>query len=305
MPKINNPKEISRSFKKRQNGPASTFAISAELYAPGEEEAPQMMYDGSFSLFRPVILKDGTSVRSSINIDEIPALLEKSRYFFNKYMDVQYEKSFETIKASSEAGDSPAYTVKLTAGQYKGRTPAEILMADPSATKALNEHYKWLKENLPKYKNNQRVMDAIVEAAKLFEEGKLSAETVTKTVNHGSIVLYKPVTKPLVRKTNDKGACFTYELSIIGYLDDDYPVEVTIRNYYAPVITKEDGTINVVASQKTDEKKFSFRLSFEEWCYHIDRIRSIKSVYEAGTGPALMKRADQIDRQNREEAKRN
>ena len=43
------------------------------------------------------------------------------------------------------------------------------------------------------------------------------------------------------------------------------PIEIEIKNYFAPVIKRENGLLNVMAKEKEEEIKNVFPMTMNEW----------------------------------------
>lgn len=262
-------------------------------------EAPLEMYN-SFSRF-PIVLisNDKKAATGNIPIDDMEQLLVRSEFAMSKQM----ERELNPVSASSREQLSPAYTVKMLAGDMKGKTPAEVLLSNPEDLETnknkLNNHYKWLQENVSKFPNNQSIMNAIADASKLLQTGQLKATSV----NSGTFVLLDPGMRPLIRKTDKKGNCFVYEIKITWIFDNNYPVQVEVTNYYAPV-TKDPqkGLLNVQKKQmdRSTLIQNKMSLSVKEWNKVIRGIKRSMSIFESMNGAVAWKEAIDLDRANRE-----
>ena len=59
-----------------------------------------------------------------------------------------------------------------------------------------------------------------------------------------------------------------------------YPVEITIRNYWAPVNVMDDGTIRVAQKEATDRVEKTMRIGEAEWLNHLRTIRDDMTTFE-------------------------
>ena len=143
----------------------------------------------------------------------------------------------------------------LTMGTYKGRSPYDILASDPGQVDGLVRQREFLMKNADKYPRNKAQADAISAALTLFESGQMNqAEGETAAQTHRTTVLFAPLPHPLVRKEAD-GLCPTYELEIDWVHGNEYPVEIRIRNYKAPVVRRESGAVNVQTSGRKERSR--------------------------------------------------
>jgi len=230
-----------------------------------------------------------------MNVKEMQDLFLRTDFAFNKSME------FECAPVAAHA-DSPAYTVKITSGVLKGKTPAEVLI-ETGNVDALNNQYVWLKNNLKKFPKNKIQMDAIMDAAKLFKEGRLeAAETVVKP----RIRLYpagQPTPKPLRRKPRADGKCFVYEMEIFWNVGDTYPIEIIIRNYWAPVKEMEDKTIRVVQKEAEDKIERTMRLGEADWLNHIRAIKDDMDSFKMMNAKATRADSERTLWENRQKEK--
>lgn len=272
-----------------------TLGIEARLSPTDvkEGESPLEMYN-HFSRF-PVVLigDDRKAATANIPIAEMQMLIRRSEYAMNKQM----EREMSPVSASSDAPLSAAYTTRIVSGEMKGKTPAEVLLAEADGQNKLNQHYQWLQNNLSKYPNNKKIMDAIADAAALQKAGKL-----TQQVSRNTFSLLDIGMRPLIRKTNAKNNCFVYELSVSWVFDQNYPVQIEISNYYAPVTKTDKGLLNV---QKKNMEKDSLvsvkmKLSFMEWNSVIEGVKRTMRIFENSHGAAAFQSASREDRKNRE-----
>lgn len=301
-----NPLEICAIVHKNQ-----TFAIQNGLSPAGEgngvqgdENQPLRLYS-SISRFPLCVIQDHTSVTANLRVTEIPGIIARSNFCFNKEM----EAAIQMTVATEETPKSIAYTQILSMGQgMKGKTPAQYLLEagkEPEMVEksidALKKQYTFLrskvKEN-PKFaKGNQAQMDAISEAVNLYRAGKLSVDEASATLS--SVKIAESGFRPLVRRQRPDGKSFVYEYSILWSFGKDYPVTVSIKNYYAPVIQMQTGTLNVKAAEKLDERTYSIKMSADEWMYVLHMIEANLRVFEDAIGPAAFRKAVNQNDQNR------
>ena len=256
-----------------------TLSVESHLAVAktSDEQSPLKIYHENFSFYKFAIIEKTAAVKavtSNVNVKELEDIFRRTDYAFKHSMD--YEN--EPIDSSAT---SPAYTVKIASGTFKGKTPAEVLIENPDNKDALNKQYQWLKSNLAKYPNNKTQMDAIADAAKLLNDGALTS--VTKK-NGQRIRLYPsttlPVPKALTRKPREDGMCPVYEMEIFWNIGDNTPIEVSIKNYYAPIEKKEDGRITPIRKQATDRIERSMRIGEADWLNHIREIKTDMANFE-------------------------
>lgn len=294
--KSKNPREIAYIVEK------STFAVLDGLTEADieNEEEPLTLHSRKFSRFSFLIInQDKKAATANMNVKEMFGFLEKSHFA------MQQEMLYQFNSGSNEEEELPlAYTITITSGTLKGRTPADVLLNDgEEGKKLLNNQYTFLKNNLSKYPKNKTQMDAIVNASQLLKEGKLDADAVGKGQTK-RISLYSSGLRPLVNRKNNAGMSFVYELTVDWLLGEKRPLMITIVNYYAPVIKKDDGMLNVQVKQRdqTTLRNNTVNLTFEDWAYVQHMIETDIERFESGIYWNKRKESDRYFFENRKNA---
>lgn len=238
-----------------------TFSVTNCLAKRELDEDSPMMIHSKFSRFKITIISDGKAISSNIRPEEVSEIAETARMAFKLCME---KKLKQDVPTETPASSSKAFTVRFFSGKLKGKTPAEVLAEDPeNSKKVLNEQYTWLKENLQKYPKNKELMDAIVEASKLSQEDlKACAASAPQGI---ATELFNSGDRPLRRKKREDGLSPVYGTSVQFDSSKNYPITVSVRNFYAPVMENENGTLNVQYSKKQDEKVYSFAMTASQW----------------------------------------
>ena len=294
-----NPKEFITKYGGTKDNVA-VLAIENHLAFVKDDDdvSPQSVYNDTFSRFLFTLVNAGQAKTANLKLKDFADIKARSEYFRNK----MYENELcPSIGTKTEL--SPAYTVKFATGEFKGMTPAQVILENPDNKGKLNSQYTWLKNNLQKFPNNQKIMDAIVDAGKLLSEGKLSAD-VTPTASVFEI--YKPGMRPLQRKQREDGLCFVYDIAIKGYLDNKYPIEVAISNYYAPVIKNPETNMMNVQVSKMDKdslQKGTINLSIADWNNIVYEMEKQIDAFYTIHAPKLFAKADKAYIDNMEAAK--
>ncbi|HIX82112.1 MAG TPA: hypothetical protein H9980_09120 [Candidatus Erysipelatoclostridium merdavium] len=220
---------------------------------------PLKLYHNAFARFNFVIINSNKKPASaSIKVNEIPYIMTASDYAAKKELDLSLTKS------DDEKLDV-AYTAKIITGKHAGKTPAQLLLDVDNIEENkqfLISYYNWLKENLSKYPNNKHLMQAISNATNMYKEGKLKD---IKVDNADEMMIYNSGYRFNIRKQREDGKTLIKELSIKWIFKRNYPVQICIKNYYAPVKRNDDGTVNVLAKESSDHLINTMNLSFAEW----------------------------------------
>lgn len=271
---MKNPKELA-CIQTNQ-----TFFILNELEAPEYKDGsePLTFHHETFSRFKFVIInQDKKATTANIGVKEIPGITRKIQTLYLKEMLSQGTVKTETPK-------SPAYTTIIATGKLKGKTPAALMLEDAQKNKSLLiNQLAWLKANLSRYPKNEVQIRAIEDAMRLYEEGKLNQEVVEN--GYHIDVVYSSGMRPLIRRKRADGKCFVYEITIRWNGGAEKPIEIEIRNYYAPVVKKENGLLNVMAKDRVEDVRNIVSLTLEQWFWieHMldTNIRTFESLYAA------------------------
>lgn len=264
------PNEIVSYVRKK------TFSVDAQ-FSKRTEDKPLVVFDDTFSRFVMNVIADGKPAYMNIHIEDVSGMARKTDYAFSKWMDYKTRNTATT----TAAGTSPAYTKKFVYGEHKGKTPVEVYLTE--GKDALNAEYKKLGQNADKYEINKVLMNAIEETAKLAKEGKIEApKEAPEAADTAPIEILTIGARPLRRKTREDGKSFCYEGSIELNLSQNYPVKVTVKNFYAPVVEKENGLLNISLAQKDKETEIvnTFVMTAEEWANVMDAMREAKENFK-------------------------
>jgi len=207
--------------------------------------------------------KQGAS--ANIPLDDLFDIIENTRYANDAVLS---SKAGKQNTACENSNDLKAYTV-LTMGNYKGKSPAQLLLeaGNPQAMEdELLAHAAFLEKNLERYPGNKSGIDAIFEAIRLYEDGQLKADD-TSFNNPGVIEIYTPPTKYWAKKHDEKGNTKCYSLRITCIPTNKYPYHIELTNFFAPVGHNSNGTTPIYADRMDKASKVSatFDLTKPEW----------------------------------------
>lgn len=266
---LKNPKECF-CLQQRQ-----TFFVLNELTAPECKDGsePLTLHHSTFSRFKFVIINaDKKATTSNIPASAIPEILETVRMKnFSRFMPMP--APVEKASDAEDLSSNIAYTTIISAGTLKGKSPAGALLENPNVNKKmLLNQVDWLQKHLAQYPRNQVQIDAINEALRLFDAGKLTAQSApSQPVERTDNEIYKSGMRPLIRRKNKNGKTFVYEVKISWIPGSEKPVEIEIKNYFAPVVKRENGLLNVMAKETEEEIKNVFPMTMNEW-FWLDHI---------------------------------
>jgi hypothetical protein len=160
-------------------------------------ESPLKIFKDPFSRYTFVIIENRDAVTCNVHLEDLEAMRLNANYAYEKYMD-----SKSITMSMTDGGASPAFTVQFTMGDLKGKTPAQVLSENgyEAGKEILNKQYAFLKKNVEKYKANQKVLDAIKDAAKLNPD-ELKKEKIS--ARSSVITLYDLPVRPLIRRQRE------------------------------------------------------------------------------------------------------
>lgn len=244
-----------------------TFSVEAH-FCKETEDSPLKVFN-DFSRFVLTVISESKAATCNLHIEDVAGITEKTKYAFNKYM--------ESKNACPSGNNTPAFTTRFSTGSLKGKSPAEVMMESGSnGRKILHNQYEFLKKNLEKYPNNQKLIDAIKEAVDIdYSNIDVPASNIAP------VTILDINCRPLIRKKREDGMSFCYECKVIFDAARKYPVSCTVTNYYAPVEKLDNGLLNVLVKQKDVNSILSneFDMTAEEWLNAVEAINMSKQAF--------------------------
>ena len=245
-----------------------TFSVNASFVERKEEDdKPLEIFDDKFSRFAISIIQDGKAATANIKISQLAGIIDN------------YRASLVASKTVSKKELSSAFTVRFNMGKFAGKTPAQVLIEQ--GEEALNEQYTFLKKNLEKYPNNKIIIDAIKDAARIGK-GKVQ-EKINDNSSAYKAIIYDGGIKGNPYKEREDGMYFCSMLKIYFDTSRDYPITITISNFYAPVIKdQEKGTIKVQVKEKDESSEIlnTFSMTTENFSYAISEMEDAKKCFK-------------------------
>lgn len=300
---IKYPKEIASVIRKQ------TLSVNAELIKPEEGDSPLKFYDERFSRFPFTIINvDKKFANANISLKEMPNIFRRSEKAYDAEMEREINPASNEGNGQNEQNEqngqkiSSAYTVKISSGMFKGKTPAQVLLENPNNMKGLKNQFDFLKKNCEKYPKNKTQMVAIKEAKELYAAGKLVNQEVKSQSEE--FVIYNSGFRPLKRKTRQDGMSFVYSIKIYWVFGQQYPLNIEILNYYAPVTSDDKGLLNVQFAKRDVNSviKNTMKLTAAEWENIMYIMKTNMRAYENEVGPMLRKQAADASFENYQKA---
>jgi hypothetical protein len=250
------------------------LGADAKLFIPSELERTNPLETSGFSRFELTIVNKGAETQTATA--NIPALDTPYILQTTKIALEQLLLNKNTIATSTPT--SVAYTQKLFDKNFKGQTPAEVLLKDPSQETQLMSVKNWLEQNVNKYPANKTQITAISEAIDLLHSGKLTPD-VGNVASTSNILIYKSEYKFKTKK-NEKGYNLIYSIDVTCDPTRNYPFIISIMNCYAPVETGPNGQKNIKMNTAEQTVKLQMMVTKEEWFAMISKLDNTRQYFE-------------------------
>lgn len=205
-----------------------------------------------------VIDEKTVTVKANVKVMECIRLIEKTKHLSHRILDMQLESG-----SGNETQKGTGATFRF--GSYAGKTPAEVLASD--GADALKKQRDFLAQNVAKYPDNQKIIDAIDEALSATStQNELKRTIVTR--------LIEPGFKYYVSDTDSQGRTRCYNLNVIADLTNR-TVNIEIMNGYAKLNDVGNGLRNVDTKTFDPNTKHTFRWlvpwdAWEDWMQRLD-----------------------------------
>lgn len=291
---MNYPFDIITEFSRNKKGETKTFSIAANLIQETEESP--LKFFNSMSRLSTTIIQNGVAASLNLHPSDLPKMRSMTDFVMSKYHDRS------SLTTDSDPETNPAFTKRFLSGTLKGKTPVDVLIENKAlGRKMLNDQYIFLKSNIDKYPKNRELMDAIVAAANL-DFSELSSKT---TAAAPSYTIVKIGCRGNIRKKRGDGKCPCYDGEIVFDLSRDIPVNIHIRNYYAPIIVNKDGTQNIRLSELDKASMIcnSFSMTADSWLNCLKEMEDIVMLFKTAHIESALKLANDAFNNNLTTAK--
>jgi hypothetical protein len=254
------------------------LGVDAKLFVPTEAEKTNPLETSGFSRFEMTIVnKDGSNTQTAtanLPANDVPYIMATTNIALQQMITGKANAA-----PATSASASTAYTQKLFDKNFKGQTPAEVLLKDPSQEAQLQSVKSWLEQNVAKYPANKAQIVAITEAIDLLHAGKLTAADASASASAANIEIYKSEYK-FKSKKNEKGYNLIYGIEVTCDPTRNYPFIVTIMNCYAPVETAAGGQKNIKMNAAEQMVKLQMMVTKEEWYGMITKMNETRTYFE-------------------------
>ena len=247
-----------------------------------------------YSVYLMTILEERESVEANMTLDDFYELKAKTAsandIIFRTQIGMVEAPSHpeaEVIQETTMGEPNIAFTTVLSMGEFKGKTPGDVILSapdKPAAVEALKKHAEFCGRNLSKYPGNQKFIDAVNAAAELYEldlledEKKIAQPAQLKAAERpvtAEFDLHTPVDKYYAKKVQkmegeDFNKCYRYRISVKP--GNNYPYHIEITNYWAPISRSQSGLTPIMTAKKRNEVKKTFDLTMAQWTGLIERL---------------------------------
>ena len=278
------------------------FGIDNYLSAPSEKDTvPPLEMHSPFSRFVATIIdKSGNKIitpKANIPANDIPGIVSIATAAMAER--IRSSNSDTGIEASSDV--SPAYTQIIPFGRFKNRSPATVLLDNPTDREELLKTKEFFQSKVSEWPQNQKHIDAIDAAITLMDSGTLKQNSAAQ-VKAGMQVIYS-VNHKYMADTNPQGHRLFYGMTIECYYNNKYPWVVTIENFFAPGQQTSKGGLTPKIDEKSGYAKGIIRLNDMEWSRMLNRLKSDIRNFESMWYSHMFKEAMEIDTAHREARK--
>jgi len=278
------------------------LSIENFLDPPSEKDTvPPLEMHSPFSRYVITIIdKSGAKIvtpKANIPAGDVAGIVAIARAAMMER--VRYSESGNESEAQSTV--SSAYTQMIPFGRFKNKTPAMVLLDNPDEKAELLKTRGFFQENVAKYPQNQKQIDAIDDAVSLLDAGTLKQEDASQ-VKSGMKTIYA-VSHKYMADTNAQGHRLFYGMTIECYYGKEYPWVVTIENFFAPGQQTAKGGLTPRMEEKSAHARSIINLSDTEWSQMVSRMESNLQNFETLWYGKLYRESLDIDKANREARK--
>jgi hypothetical protein len=202
------------------------------------------------------------------------------------------------------ASNNEAFTMRFFSGDFKTKTPIEVLTENAKNKDKMLANISWLNENADNYPKNNDLIKGIKQAVALLDSGALDGvESESGPSQKGTITIYDQKMKFLSSTKDSEGRCLTYNISLICDLDRKYPFVITIENYYAFVKTTATGGANVELSGAVGHTKSTMYVTEIEFVTLVNKMYQTMRDYQGMHFAERYELKEKIDSDNRKKAR--
>ena len=217
--------------------------------------------------------------------------------------DEYYKPEFATTAGTLETSGLDRFVFRINKKPQKGETisvKANIPATDVMGIYALSEEvFKNISLNAFSAPGTEqkiiKSVESVLEKTKASDDfkNKLAddiAKTVLSNLSGDEVVIYAPADK-YFRAKNDKEEYLCYSIKITCRPQNRMPIQITIKNYWAPVRFLPDGTTQIEISKAHDDQTAMIWLQLSKWFSLISHIKDLWAEYQTASFSSRFKRS--------------
>jgi hypothetical protein len=259
---------------------------SASFHCDKDSDRPFM--ESALCRFEMSLLTDGSALECNIPTKDLYGISMKTNEAIKLLMNSKNSGDVGATE-TEDFSASPAFSVTLMLTAFKGRTPGDILVEDPGKKDELLKGKSWLEANLAKFPANKKQIDAINAAINLLEIGELHSAPATSKPKSSIFTIYKKDCK-YKNKKDSNGNNLVYSVTIACDTTKNFPIEISIENCYAPVISSGSGQTTVKMSAAVNKKVASMSVLEDEWLAWVGQANKLYDCFNNRAFPDLYKK---------------
>lgn len=250
-----------------------------EYYGAGGMELLMSLHS-KFSRFKFSLYK--IKEKKYLNFNLHPEKLAGLEAKFKAITNLEISQAGASDKQTS---DVPlAYTVPISTGKLKGKTPAELILEVINNPQALQQVFNdlesqknFLLQNVAKYPKNQLQIDAILNSYELYNNQQLVQRADVST---SKIPLLSEFKIPNAKQQDNEGYTKTTAFEIYYTKGEAYPFTVEITNAKARPTFHQNGTITANMKEAKEKESASFNMSFFDFSDMLSEMKEQKKAFE-------------------------
>lgn len=258
---------------------------------------PELLHHPTFSRFNfGIINAEGKRSTYHINVSELDAIIMRSRFAYQKEMEMEIDGWSE-----NSGNISPAYTVRFKMGNLKGLTPAEAVAEH--GIDAVVGQKDYLMSQTRYQKANASIIKACNDCIQLYNGSSLNTSAAASCKPFPIYKMNFPYANPH-RKKN--GLSQVRKINITWNFRMDAPVDVNIMECYAPTMKN-----NITALETPDMSKAQdvvdnhFSLTAAQWFNAVRAMDKYRERFENSLWSGHRKAAEKFETENKDNHTKN
>ena len=205
------------------------------------------------------------------------------------------ESFLKPLTAAENAPSLDDEVVKLLSQRVPFNSTLRAALTEKGGYKGIDSLIATYMKGAEKYVLNKSAIATLNKLKAIGEKAvtnALTAERTAETTTTANKIVVHEAVRPLSsRKPHANGDSFCYEVVLTYNPQMTSKWGLVIRNFYAPLKRNENGTTNVVSSQRHDVTESKIVLTDDEMLSAVNAMSRAKKAYETNVFPALLETA--------------